>query len=485
MPITPAPPYPKATGQTIRAADWNQTVDEVIRLDNSKVNRAGDRITGSLTVDVALGIGTAAPTRPLTIQNAAGAFLNVRGTNGTQEFLAGADATGGVVATMTVHDLQLRTNNINRLIVKAAGNVGIGVDNPLATLHVGTQLNVGTISSGPLAVGRVEVSGPGGELSLIRRTLAAWPAAPAKGDRFVWYNPNGRCQLWTEGDILTVASNGDVSLTGKLTIPKTASGSATFSNALYTNEASLQPNNLKLEMAHTGLIIFGGPTLTYEFAIGHTFSSFIIGGGGGTSFVKRFGINQNGDLFCSGSKAGYVVDFFINRVGDTLEQGDVVVVGKNPKMQFYGSNNDIPIPEVDLTDRVHDTRVCGIVAKFVSEADLPSVDPPLLTEEQAKKLKKPVENPLRALAARPNQKDPTKVLDQQLGKMATLGAYAYCKVDADIAPILAGDLLTTSPTKGHAQKVLDPVKAIGAIIGKALSPLKKGKGKIPVIVTLQ
>jgi hypothetical protein len=129
--------------------------------------------------------------------------------------------------------------------------------------------------------------------------------------------------------------------------------------------------------------------------------------------------------------------------------------------------------------------VCGIAAKFVSEADIPSVDPPLLTEEEAKKLKKPVENPLRALAARPEQTDHTKIHDQQLGRMATLGAYAYCKVDADIAPIAPGDLLTTSPTKGHAQKVLDPVKAIGAIVGKALMPLRKGKGKIPVLVTLQ
>ena len=51
--------------------------------------------------------------------------------------------------------------------------------------------------------------------------------------------------------------------------------------------------------------------------------------------------------------------------------------------------------------------------------------------------------------------------------MVTLGAFAHCKVDADIAPIQVGDLLTTSPTKGHAQKVLDPQKAVGAIIGKA------------------
>jgi hypothetical protein len=75
--------------------------------------------------------------------------------------------------------------------------------------------------------------------------------------------------------------------------------------------------------------------------------------------------------------------------------------------------------------------------------------------------------------------------DRQLGKMATLGAYAHCKVDADIAPIEAGDLLTTSPTRGHAQKVVDRSQALGAIIGKALAPLRRGQGKIPVFVMLQ
>jgi hypothetical protein len=60
-----------------------------------------------------------------------------------------------------------------------------------------------------------------------------------------------------------------------------------------------------------------------------------------------------------------------------------------------------------------------------------------------------------------------------------------CKVDADVAPIAVGDLLTTSPTKGHAQKVPDPSKAIGAMIGKALGSLEKGKGEIPVLVMLQ
>ncbi|HAX74406.1 MAG TPA: hypothetical protein DCY88_00855 [Cyanobacteria bacterium UBA11372] len=61
----------------------------------------------------------------------------------------------------------------------------------------------------------------------------------------------------------------------------------------------------------------------------------------------------------------------------------------------------------------------------------------------------------------------------------------YCKVDAEYAPIEVGDLLTTSPTPGHAMKATDPLKAFGTIIGKALRPLEAGKGLIPILVALQ
>ena len=61
----------------------------------------------------------------------------------------------------------------------------------------------------------------------------------------------------------------------------------------------------------------------------------------------------------------------------------------------------------------------------------------------------------------------------------------YCQVDAQYAPIEVGDLLTTSPTPGHAMKATDPLKAFGTIIGKALRPLEAGKGLIPILVALQ
>jgi hypothetical protein len=66
-----------------------------------------------------------------------------------------------------------------------------------------------------------------------------------------------------------------------------------------------------------------------------------------------------------------------------------------------------------------------------------------------------------------------------------LSGRVYCWVDASSGVIEPGDLLTTSGTPGHAMKVADANKAQGAIIGKAMTGLKEGKGLVLVLVTLQ
>lgn len=61
----------------------------------------------------------------------------------------------------------------------------------------------------------------------------------------------------------------------------------------------------------------------------------------------------------------------------------------------------------------------------------------------------------------------------------------YCYCDASSGAIEPGDLLTTSGTPGHAMKAADHQKAQGAIIGKAMSSLKEGRGLVLVLVSLQ
>ncbi len=61
--------------------------------------------------------------------------------------------------------------------------------------------------------------------------------------------------------------------------------------------------------------------------------------------------------------------------------------------------------------------------------------------------------------------------------------WVYC--DASRQPIKPGDLLTSAAVPGHAMKVINHTKAQGAIIGKAMTELKSGKGLVLVLVTLQ
>ena len=211
---------------------------------------------------------------------------------------------------------------------------------------------------------------------------------------------------------------------------------------------------------------------------------------------------------------------FVNKYDEAIEQGDVVVIGKKQSRLLRGPQGEI-CPEVDLTATAYDPRACGVVVALHAEVQFEEVkqqDEQAAEEspEDAKKGKRasrtdksaksnkaddaaaPRGHRHRALQRHdqaPDSKkftreeleslDLTRVGPGQQGFMVVLGVYDHCKIDADIAPVEVGDLLTTSSTKGHAQKVLDPAKATGAVIGKALGALKKGKGKIPVLVTLQ
>jgi hypothetical protein len=62
----------------------------------------------------------------------------------------------------------------------------------------------------------------------------------------------------------------------------------------------------------------------------------------------------------------------------------------------------------------------------------------------------------------------------------------FCWVDADAnGAIEPGDMLTTSSTAGHGMKVTDHSRSTGAVVGKAMTPLAKGKGLVLVLVNLQ
>jgi Chaperone of endosialidase len=113
-----------------------------------------------------------------------------------------------------------KTGEMDRMVITNSGQVGIGTTNPGAPLHVAQYMAVGPFAA-TAGQGGIDVTGPVAELGFVRRSLISWPAVPAAGDRFVWYNPEGTARLWTEqrGDLLTVTSLGNVGI--GTTVPAT------------------------------------------------------------------------------------------------------------------------------------------------------------------------------------------------------------------------------------------------------------------------
>ena len=69
-------------------------------------------------------------------------------------------------------------------------------------------------------------------------------------------------------------------------------------------------------------------------------------------------------------------------------------------------------------------------------------------------------------------------------RLVALSGTVFCKVDATVEPVAAGDLLTTSGRPGHAMRASDERRAFGAILGKATVDLREGAALIPILVAL-
>lgn len=582
MPITPDPPFPKKSGDNIRSKDWNDAITEIQRLDTAKLDKTGGPITGPLSVSGALTVGTQTPeaNRALTIERGAGAHLNIRSTlaGGPFEILLGADTNGGIVSTMTNHDLQLRAGGSDtKLIIKANGSVGIGTPTPAAKLQVagGAIMPEKGNSEAAGILFPKDPGGGSGDAAWIRYYPRVGEATTLEigtsndADDHISLMPSGGVGIGTAAPTqkLQVAGNAIVNnvFLGDVGHGFPWAGFSHSGSASQLGYALLQRNdglftliNKKSgggyigfrvdnadKMVITDLGRVGIGTTSPDYTLDVRGASIKLGleGNGGGQLILTNNTNDNriwleafsaagnahasemlltgrfggavpqirliatttlisGNLRVDGSKSGYIVDQFVNQHGEAVEEGDVLVIGTEQASLHYGVNYKIPVPEVDLAQQAYDTRVCGIVSEIHVEtesagstetfSERPAGEKqsakksapaqPGMIRKKGKKIEK-VE-PQTFTNSQLEQLDRTQVGPGQTGVMVTLGAFAHCKVDADIAPVNVGDLLTTSPTKGHAQKVLDPGKATGAIIGKALGSLKKGKGKIPVLVTL-
>jgi hypothetical protein len=152
----------------------------------------------------------------------------------------------------------------------------------------------------------------------------------------------------------------------------------------------------------------------------------------GTSIFKKYASFEGGH--------GDIAENY--RASEPLEAGDVVVISDEGGMMLA------------LARTAYDTSVVGVIAGSPS---------------------------LRLAGG----------LVDAVGVPLALIGRVQCKVDAQYGAIAPGDLLTSSPTPGHAMKA-EPltvgeieIHRPGTVIGKALQSWTEGSGQIEIIVTLQ
>jgi hypothetical protein len=142
------------------------------------------------------------------------------------------DGYGGIVSTMTNHDLILRSgSNVDRVTIKASGNVGVNNSNPAVRFHVsGNRIRLENQNK------TVDLRGDGSAVDLHSETsdLYIRSSGPGGANRVI-VNPFG-----TDG-FVAIGNEAPVS---KLHVSGNVSGDATNLNAHVTVIENLNPSNV-------------------------------------------------------------------------------------------------------------------------------------------------------------------------------------------------------------------------------------------------
>ncbi len=225
-----------------------------------------------------------------------------------------------------------------------------------------------------------------------------------------------------------------------------------------------------------------------------------------TGFAKRMSIGNNGFVGIGTDTPQQQLDVngeFLVVDGYGGEQaylggdgygGDVQLGSLNPGIRNVALYNATSGQYMDLY--VHTCTIIGgadLAEPFeMSKKDVPQGAVVVIDEENPGHLKmsdQPYDSRVAGIVSGANGIN-AGIKMQQLGAVeggqsVALTGRVYALADASEAPIKPGDLLTTSAIPGHAMKVTDHGRAQGAVLGKAMTGLKEGRGLVLVLVSLQ
>ncbi|GAA0750908.1 hypothetical protein LRH25_31480 [Ideonella azotifigens] len=164
MAFTPDLPFPKSAGDPLKSKDWNDLVVETKRLDTAKVERAGDAITGSLSVSGTLAVGKTVATSTAKLDVAGTLALNdnnlmLRAGNdtfhglgwfGTGKLFASTNPDGPVLWGNAGGALGTQAGGTQKVALSwnSSGNVAIGVASTELKVDIGDRIRLRQGASG-------------------------------------------------------------------------------------------------------------------------------------------------------------------------------------------------------------------------------------------------------------------------------------------------------------------------------------------------
>ncbi|MBK7997592.1 MAG: hypothetical protein IPK15_02360 [Verrucomicrobia bacterium] len=242
-----------------------------------------------------------------------------------------------------------------------------------------------------------------------------------------------------------------------------------------------------------------------------------------TSFAPRLSIANNGNVGINTTTPGGLLDIntgngslqVINDLVPTINLTGGGIPGTmrlRNTLEVFPSFDGTRVGKIDVRDTngaptitLSGTGVATVkVLEITGGADiaepfhmshsdeLPKGAVVVIDEENPGRLKmsnEPYDTRVAGIISGANGVQPGLALHQQGkiegGQNVALTGRVYALADATQGAIKPGDLLTTSSTPGHVMRASDAQRRSGAVLGKAMTSLKDGKGFVLVLVSLQ
>jgi hypothetical protein len=416
--------------------------DLVFRMDRD--NDDGDtainfqRATGaflmSLRANGNVGIGTSTPEARLTL--ASGSTIKIKDPEHASfgTFL-GADSVGNAALAVAGRNLSIYSGWENTLqlghvnydasggkVIFPGGNVGIGTTSPQSKLHVNGTIRVGGDSA------NYAYSSQDGNGLFLEQV----GSSPSTGKMRLQSSRSGARTAYSQ--FFIDPENGFSFLGAGGANGSVGIGTTSPKGALHVASGGIAVTGRTSPYLGAGAGVFMESDGTQAFLFAYDYNTFTpqplhLNSPGGMVSVPVLQITGGGDL---------AEPFDVSE--KDIPKGAVVVIDEENPGQLR------------MSDRAYDNRVAGII----SGAN--GVKPGIMLKQEG------------TLEGTEN---------------VALTGRVYALADASESPIKPGDLLTTSATPGHCMKASDRDRAHGAIIGKAMTGLKEGKGHVLVLVNLQ